>query len=62
MNEMQEQINRLETKVDSIFTSVEKMRKYFKVTMWITIAMVVLPILGILIVVPMIINVYSSLF
>jgi len=42
----------LEKKIDAIYSSVEKMRKYFLLTLIITVAMVVLPILGLIIVIP----------
>lgn len=49
-----------DAKLDAIFISVEKTRKYFLVVMWITVAMVVLPILGMLIAIPKFINIYTS--
>ena len=49
---MQEQLDRmeiklaeLETKVDATFKSSEKMRKYFLWTMWVTIALIIIPLL-----------------
>ena len=42
----------LEKKIDAIYSSVEKTRKYFLVTLVITVAMIVLPILGFIIVIP----------
>ena len=62
MNDNQEQIKRLEQKIDYIYKSVEKTRKYFLITMWITLAMVVLPLLGMLIAIPKVIGVYSSMY
>lgn len=47
-------------KIDAIYTSVEKSRKYFLITMWITILAIVLPILGIGILAPAFINSYTS--
>jgi len=41
-----EKIKELETKIDQIYQSVEKTRKYFFWTMIITVALVVLPIIG----------------
>ncbi len=51
-----------DAKLDAIYTSVEKTRKYFQIVMWVTIAMVVLPALGLLFVIPMFINSYLSAF
>ena len=42
----------LEKKIDAIYSSVEKTRKYFLLTLVITVVMVVLPILGRIIVIP----------
>ena len=42
----------LEKKIDAIYSSVEKTRKYFLLTLIITVVMVVLPILGLIIVIP----------
>ncbi len=45
-------------KIDAIFTSVEKTRKYFLVTMWVTVIMFVLPLLGLFFIIPMFLNSY----
>jgi hypothetical protein len=58
---IQEQLNRQEEKINEIYKSVEKTRKYFLITMWVTLAAVVLPIIGLLMVVPSMISTYSSL-
>ena len=50
----------LSKKIDAIYTSVEKTRKYFLVTMWITIILFVLPLLGLLVIVPIFLNSYVS--
>ncbi len=42
-----------EAKLDAIYTSVEKTRKYFLWTMIISIAMIVLPLIGLVVVLPM---------
>ena len=42
----------LEKKIDAIYSSVEKTRKYFLFTLIITVLMIVLPILGLVVVVP----------
>jgi len=48
-------------KLDAIYRSVEKTRKYFLITLIISVAVVVLPLLGLLIVIPQIIDFYSEL-
>jgi hypothetical protein len=47
-------------KIDAIFISVEKSRKYFLVTMWITVLAIVLPMIGIAIMGPSFVNSYSQ--
>lgn len=43
-NEIRERLEKLETKIEAIWVSVEKTRKYFKATLWITIILFVLPL------------------
>ncbi|MBY0294373.1 hypothetical protein K2Q08_03530 [Patescibacteria group bacterium] len=42
---MDEQLNRIEQKLDATYAAVEKMRKYFLWTGIITIAIIVIPLL-----------------
>jgi hypothetical protein len=42
----------LEAKLDAIYVSTEKTRKYFLWTMYITIALVVLPVIGLMFAIP----------
>lgn len=58
--ETQKKIEEMDQKLNTIYASVEKTRKYFLVTMWVTLAMVVLPILGLLFVIPAFLNSYTS--
>lgn len=51
----QETLNKLEAlekKIDAIYSSVEKTRKYFLFTLIVTVVMIVLPILGLIVVIP----------
>ncbi len=55
MNELQDVIARLErteAKIDAIYKSAEKTRKYFLTTMIITIVTLVLPLLGMVVLIP----------
>jgi type IV secretory pathway component VirB8 len=54
--ETQEKMAGLERKMDEIYASVEKTRKYFLWTMIITVAVIVLPIIGLLFVIPSFLN------
>lgn len=40
-------------KLDDIYRSIEKMRKYFLWTLIITVSMIVLPLIGLIFVIPM---------
>jgi len=58
--ETQKKIEEMDQKLNAIYSSVEKTRKYFLVTMWVTLAMVVLPLLGLLFIIPAFLNTYTS--
>ncbi|MEK7638532.1 MAG: hypothetical protein AAB388_00030 [Patescibacteria group bacterium] len=48
-------------KIDAIYSSVEKTRRYFLIIMWISIAFVVLPAIGLIFAIPAFISTYASL-
>jgi len=50
--ETQKRLNSQEAKLDAIFKSVEKTRKYFLWIIWITVLAVVIPLIGLAFVVP----------
>lgn len=50
--DLSQKLSALETKVDAIYTSVEKTRKYFQWTMIITIVLFVLPLIGLVFAIP----------
>lgn len=58
--ETQNKIEEMDQKLNAIYASVEKTRKYFLITMWVTIAMVLLPLLGLLFIIPAFINSYAE--
>ncbi|MFZ2154184.1 MAG: hypothetical protein WAV16_03050 [Candidatus Moraniibacteriota bacterium] len=47
-------------KIDAIWVSVEKTRKYFLTTLIISVVMTLLPLIGLLIVVPMVLGTISK--
>lgn len=51
----------LERKIDAVYVSVEKMRSYFFWTLVITVAMIVLPLVGMVFAIPKLIGTYTSL-
>ncbi len=57
---MQKKIEEQGLKIEAIYKSVEKTRKYFLVIIWITIIAVVLPLLGLFFVLPSFLSNYTS--
>jgi uncharacterized membrane protein YjjP (DUF1212 family) len=60
--ETQTKLEEIDAKLNAIYASVEKTRKYFLIIMWVTIAMVVLPAIGLIFVVPSFISSYTSTY
>ena len=48
-------------KLDAIYRSVERTRKYFLWTLIVTVVMIVFPLVGLLIVIPQLLNQYNGL-
>ncbi len=59
-NEILERLKAQEAKIEAIYESVEKTRKYFLVVMWVTIALVVLPAIGLLFALPAFLATYTT--
>jgi len=60
--ELLKKLEEQEAKIDAIFTSVEKTRKYFRVVMWVTILAIVIPVIGLSFAIPNFINTYTETF
>lgn len=58
--EIKTKLEEQSAKIDAILESVEKTRKYFLTTMWITVAVVVLPAIGLIFVIPAFLNSYLA--
>jgi hypothetical protein len=56
----EQQLDEQSVKIAAILTSVKKTERYFKVTMWITIIVFVLPLLLSIFVIPSLINSYTE--
>ncbi len=56
--EVLNKLNEQQIKIDAIYASVEKTRKYFLMITWITILTVVLPAVGLLFYAPSVMNTY----
>jgi hypothetical protein len=59
-NEIRTQLEAQDQKLDAIYVSVEKTRKYFQIILWGTLATVALPLLGLIIGIPIFLNSYMS--
>ena len=55
-----QKLQEFEAKVDKIFISVEKTRKYFLWTMIITVVAFVLPLIGLAFAIPSFVHTYTS--
>ncbi|MBI4068219.1 hypothetical protein HY413_02325 [Candidatus Kaiserbacteria bacterium] len=53
--------DQLEKKIDAIYVSVEKTRKYILTTIIVTILVVVLPVIGLFFAIPSFMGTYSQL-
>ncbi len=60
-NEIKAKITELESKIDAIYVSVEKTRKYLFWTMVVTLVLFVLPLIGLLFIIPSFISSYTSM-
>ena len=59
--ELQQKFDALEKKIDAIYTSAEKTRKYIFWTVVVTLVLVVLPAVGLVFAIPSFISTYSAL-
>ncbi len=58
MDSTEQRLAALEEKIDAIYTSVEKTRKYFMWTLIISVAFVVIPAIGLVFAIPFFLNSY----
>lgn len=61
-NEILAKLQAQDVKLEAMYTSVEKTRKYLQVIVWVTVITVLLPLLGLIIGIPVFINSYMSQF
>jgi len=52
--------DRQDEKLDNIFRSVEKTRKYFLWTLIITVVLFVVPLIGLILVIPQVLSTYTG--
>ncbi|MFA5841214.1 MAG: hypothetical protein WC847_03035 [Candidatus Paceibacterota bacterium] len=60
LQNLQKKIDEQGVKIESIYKSVEKTRKYFLMTMWITLVTIVLPLIVLTFVLPSLIASYTN--
>ena len=60
--EIQKKFDDQNIKLDAIYKSVEKTRKYFLRIIWITVITLVLPIIGLFFAIPKFLAVYTDTF
>ena len=59
-NDLLARLQAQDQKLDAIYVSVEKTRKYFQWIFWGTLATIALPLVGLLIGIPIFLNSYMS--
>lgn len=60
MEEVLKKLVELETKVDAVYKSVEKTRKYFMWTLILSVVLFVLPLIALIFVIPQFLNAVSG--
>lgn len=60
--DIQQKLAEQEQKLDAIYASVEKTRKYFLVILWVTVLAIILPLIGLIFVIPTVIGNYTAGF
>ena len=58
--DIQKRFDAQDAKLEAIYKSVEKTRKYFLVLMWVTILAIVLPMIGLAFVIPSFLSNYTN--
>lgn len=58
--ELAGRIEQMEQKIDMLYASVERVRKYFLVFLWGSVAMFALPLVGLVFAIPAFLSIYSS--
>ncbi len=60
--EIKSKLQEQDAKLEAIFISVEKTRKYFLVIAWVTVLAVVLPVIGLVFAIPTFLKTYVGSF
>ena len=59
-SDIQKKLEEQDAKLDAIFVSTEKTRKYILIIVWITVIAVVLPLLGLIVALPSFVETITS--
>lgn len=62
MEKIEDELIRLEEKIDAVYASVEKVRKYLLTTLIVTVVTIVLPIIIALIMIPIALSTFGSMY
>ncbi len=62
MEKIEENLIRLEEKIDAVYASVEKIRKYLLTTLIVTIITIVLPIIIAIFMIPMALSTFGNMY
>jgi len=62
MEKIEEDLIRLEEKIDAVYASMEKVKKYLLTTLIITVVTIVLPIIIALIMIPMALSTFGTMY
>ena len=60
-DDLRQRLDALEKKLDAIYVSTEKTRKYFLTAMIATLVAFILPLLGLIFAIPAFLSVYSNI-
>jgi CHASE3 domain sensor protein len=60
--EILEKLSQQEAKLEQVYKSVERMRKYFLWSVIITVMTIVLPILGLIVIIPWFLKIITSAY
>lgn len=58
--EIQRRLDEQSAKIDAVFKSVEKIRRHMLITAWVTIIVIVLPLIGLIFAIPAFLKSYMG--
>lgn len=60
--ELKNKIEELEKKIEAVYHSVERIRKYFLLIFWVTLVTFILPLIALAFIIPMFMSSYMGSF